>query len=262
MPGTVDPKARFTVAHEATILAWMQHDFERAESLAFDALNLAHGQQSNHAVTVVLNLLGRIYIEQERYEAADQVLSEAIEMGSRVGSPGSAGMQIVQRGEVALAQGDLDRAETLTHAGLAAVTENDLIPFCLGWNNLAEIALAKNDVGSAWQALRRILRLAHLHSRRIRIFLNTVAGLLLTETPSNNQDTVDALRLLSYVLATNEKLGDPLSPTTQKLLVSRIELTHYRLESEHWQTIWAEGRHMTQEDALAIARKVLADRFS
>lgn len=262
MPGAVDPKARFTVVHEATILAWMQHDFERAESLAVDALTWAHGQQSNHAVTVVLNMLGRIYIEQQRYEEADGVLSEAIKLGSEADSPGTAGMQIVQRGEVALAQGDLDRAEILTRAGLATVTESDLIPFCLGWNNLAEIALAKGDIASASHALRRVLPLAHLHSRRIRIFLNAVAGLLLAKTPSSGQAMVDALRLLIYVQATNDKLGDPLSPMTQKLLASRIDLSHTQLTSELWQTTCAEGRRMTQEEALAIARKVLTDNFS
>lgn len=261
LPGTVDPKARFAVIHEATILAWMQHDFAMAETLAAQAMAWARSEALPEAVIIVFNMLGRIFLEQARYEEADRVLSEAIELGRNTNPPFPSGMLSIQQGEAALAQGSLDRAETLTRQGLETVSETDLIPYCLGWNNLAEVALAGGDARLALVALRKVLPLAHLHSRRARIFLNAVAGLILTESPIPFDDSIAlAIRLLSYVTTANERLGDPLSPMTRKQLSSRIEITRGLLSADQWRGACEEGHAWTQAKALAVADGILTNR--
>lgn len=259
LPGEVDPKARFAVIHEATILAWMQHDFATAEVLAAQAMNLARGQGNLASVSVVLNLLGRIYLEQGRYEDADHVLSESIHPDQNLTPRDSAGMQIIQRGEAALALGSLEQAESLTLAGLASITESDLIPYCLGWNNLAEVALVRGDVAAARAALGRVLPLAHLHFRRMRIFLIAVAGQALAADTVRPGDLSAATKLLSYVMAANERMGDPLSPMTQRLLAARVATARQRLALEKWRVAWAVGQRWTVEQALVEARRMLTD---
>lgn len=261
LPGVVDAKLRFAILHEATILAWMQQDFPAAESLAAESMLLARDEGLPAAVAVVLNVLGRIYLEQARYEEADRVLLEAIAIGRSLSSPaGQIGMQIVQRGEVALARGDLTQAEALTRAGLAMMTAAEVVPYCLGWNNLAEVALARGDIDGAAEALRRVLPVADLHFRRLRIFLGAVAGLALMDRQSTSDDLARAVALLSFVSATNARLGDWLSPMTQAQLETRIATARQRLSPDVWTRAWDEGQRWTAERTLAEARQTLTAR--
>jgi len=253
LPGEVDPQARFAVLHEATILAWMHQDFTVAEALAATGMASARAQEMPAAVLVMLNMLGRIFLEQARYAEADDVLAQAIDLGLSLSPPHAGSMPYLQRGEVALALGQLERAEALTCHALATVTERDLIPYCLGWNNLAEAALARGDVHAAREALRRVLPLAHLHSRRTRIFLNATAGLLLAERAS----PAAAARLLGYVAAANARLGDPLSPLTQRQMADRLATARQRLTPRVWRAALAEGERLSLDQALDIARQAL-----
>ena len=257
LPGEVDSRARFAVLHEATILAWMQHDFTAAEMLAAASMAWAQTRGLPSAVLIVLNMLGRIYLEQARYHDAERVLAEAVELGFGLYPPDPGMMPNVQHGEAALATGDLDRAEALTRRGLAVTTGDDLIPFCLGWNNLAEVALARGDVATARDALRRVLPLVHLHSRRARIFLVALAGLLLDDLADEAEGASLATRLLGCVSAANARMGDPLSPMTQKQLAARVAATQRQLPGGEWRSAWEQGGRMTLEQALLLARRLL-----
>lgn len=256
LSGHVGADARFAVMHEATILAWMQHDFETAEALAETSLNWARNHGESEDVITFFNMLGRIYLEQARYDDADRVLAEAIVLCQRSDPPRPAGMLAIQQGEAALARGELDQAERSTRYGLESVTANDLIPYCLGWNNLAEVGLASGDIDLARRALKQVLPLARFHSRRLRIFLVTAAGLKLDESLSS-QEVENALRLLSYVATANERMGDPLSPMTQRQLASRIEITRDRLPADRWRVAWDEGQRLTQDLAVALSHEIL-----
>ncbi len=258
MPGDADPQARFAVLHEATILAWMQQDFAVAEALADRGMSWARTREMPAAVMVMLNMLGRIFLEQARYAEADEILAEAIELGQSLLPPDPGSMPYLQRGEVALALGQLEQAEALTCHALATVTERDLVPYCLGWNNLAEVALARGDIRAAREALRRVLPVAHLHARRTRVFLNATAGLLLAEPAA----PAAAARLLACVTAANARLGDPLSPLTQGQIAVRLAAARERLAARAWHEALSAGERLSLDQALAEARQALGSDAS
>jgi predicted ATPase/transcriptional regulator with XRE-family HTH domain len=250
LPGEVEPVLRYAVLHQACNLAWMQHDFSASETWAAQAMvhTERYGLQEEKAD--LLNMLGRVYLEQARYQEADDALLESIALGRNLPPSATFYFAIIQRAEVALALGRLDEAQVLTREGLASLSEEERIPFAVGWNNLAEIALARGDAVEAWDALRRVLPLASIHSRRLRFFLLSFAGLLLVEV----QDVQMAVRLLGAVEAANERLGDPLSPFGQAKLEERIALSRTILAEITWQECWFEGRRWSLDDALEAAR--------
>lgn len=258
--GEVDPRLRFAVLHEACILAWMQADLAHAERYATEALELARQNKLPEAILAVLNLLGRLYLEGGRYAEADRVLAEGIELKSRSTPPRAAGMEIIQRGEGALALGDLDTAEQYLRRGLALIPPEEFIPYCIGWTNLAELSLAKGDVPAARESLDKVLPLVHLHVRRLRIFMAAVAGMLLADPEADPLAVRGATKLLGYNTAAIDRLGDPLSLVTRRLLASRLEASRALMSTSDWHAAWDEGLRWTDEDALAFATQVFRSR--
>jgi tetratricopeptide (TPR) repeat protein len=201
-------------------------------------------------------LQARIYLEEGRYEEADQALVEGIRIEQLLPRRMSPQFMLIQRGEAALGLGRPDVAETLLRAGLEGVPSEDVIPFCVGWTNLAEVALARGDRPAARQALLLVAPLAPLHARRLRVFLTAAAGYCVLE-PEGAAET--AASLLAYVSVSSERLGDPLSPMTQRALASRIETVRDRLSPVQWRAAWDAGERMTAEEAVALAARTLMD---
>jgi len=66
-----------------------------------------------------------------------------------------------------------------------------------------------------------------------------------------------AARLLGYVAAANARLGDPLSPLTQRQMADRLATARQRLTPRAWRAALAEGERLSLDQALAVARLAL-----
>ena len=263
LPGETEGETRYEGLYTAANLAWMQHDFAAAHAYVLQAVAVC-GPEDSRRVAALFNLQARVYLEDGRFEDADRVLVKGIGLAQFTNDRMAVGFMTVQRSEAALGLGDLQRVEELTQAGLASLTEDDYIPFCLAWTNLAEVALVRGDAAGAAEALRRVVGKAHLHTRRARIFLVAVAGLLLLDRPDEGERGVAAramntTRLLAYVTATSERLGE-LASLTQCYVAERTETTRRRLPPNTWQAAWDAGQRWTAEDAFAAAAQALEDR--
>jgi tetratricopeptide (TPR) repeat protein len=263
LPGEIGGETRYEGLFTAANLAWMQHDFAAAHAYVLQAVAVC-GPEDAGRVAGILNLQARVYLEDGRLADADRVLLKAISLAQSSNNLTAVGFMTVQRGDVAFGLHDLGRCEELTRAGLANLPEDEYIPFCIGWTNLAEVALARGDAAGASKALRRVLGTAHLHTRRERIFLVAVAGLLLLDppagtTPGTHGAGVNAARLLAYVTATSERLGQ-LSPITQHLIAERVERSRRFLPSSAWQAAWDAGSRLTAAEAYMSAGQALEDR--
>jgi tetratricopeptide (TPR) repeat protein len=263
LPGEIDREIRYEGLYAAANLAWMQHDFPAAHAYVLQAIAECDPEDVAR-VAALFNLQARVYLEDGRFEDADRVLVKGIGLAQFTNDQMAVGFMTVQRGEAALGLGDLQRVEEFTQAGLASLTEDDHIPFCLAWTNLAEVALVRGDAAGAAEALRRAVGKAHLHTRRARIFLVAVAGLLLLDRPDEGERGVAAralntTRLLAYVTATSERLGE-LASLTQCYVAERTETARRRLPPNTWQAAWDAGQRWTAEDAFAAAARALEDR--
>jgi predicted ATPase/transcriptional regulator with XRE-family HTH domain len=246
--------------HGAANLAWMQHDLETAQAYASQALDLASRCDNTPAKVSLLNLQGRIYLEEERYEDADLILTEGIQLEDTLHQNQLTPFMTIQRGEAALAQDRLDLAEELLHRGLSSIDPVNQIPYCIGWNNLAEVALRRGSARGARAALKHVLPLALLHARREVIFMNAIAGLLLLERTAEGLEVEVAVRLISYINRACDRSGTTLSPITQKQMKERLNQTQCQIPSDQWQSLWYEGQRWTSEKAYSVAGDVLGDR--
>jgi predicted ATPase len=258
MVGAVDDSLRIANLHRATNLAWMQHDFPAAEEYISSALELARKRKDTYNIVKLINLQSRIYLEEGYYRQADLVLNEGLQMESSLPEQITTPFMLIQQGEAAFALGDLDRAEILTKRGLKEITSEDSIPYCMGWTNLAEIALARRDIVKTHQALLQALPVVHIHNRRERIFLNAVAGLLLIQPKSPERSTDVAVQLLSNLQKENERLGDPLSPMVQRQISERVDRARKIVPPNRWQTLWEKGQRWTAAESIAIAKEILS----
>lgn len=245
--------------YHGSILAWMQHDFKTAHDYASQAFDIASRRDNKTKKVSFINLKARIHLEEGQYQKADLILMEGIQLEGALNRHELVPFMLIQRGEAALAQNKLDLSEELLRKGLSSVTAADLIPYCLGWNNLAEVALKKGDMRGARKAMKHVLPLAHLHARRKLIFMNSLAGLLLMENAPEGHGIETAVRLVSYISKANKHLGETLSPMTQKLVKERIHHSRCQVILGQWQTLWNEGQHWTTENAFSAAREILGD---
>jgi tetratricopeptide (TPR) repeat protein len=259
LPGQNDDTLAINNLHKAANLAWMRHELETAQAYAAQALDLASRCDNTPAKVSLLNLQGRIYLEEERYEDADLILTEGIQLEDTLHQHVLTPFMTIQRGEAALAQDRLDLAEELLRSGLSSVDPVNQIPYCVGWNNLAEVALGRGSARGAREALKHVLPLALLHPRREVIFMNAITGLLLLERTAEGLEVEVAVRLISYINRACDRSGTTLSPMTQKQMKERLNQTQRQIPSDQWQSLWNEGQRWTSEKAYSVARDVLGD---
>jgi ATP/maltotriose-dependent transcriptional regulator MalT len=259
LPCKDDDPLPIDTLHSAANLAWMQQDLKAAHAYTSQALAIAFRCDNTYTKVTLLNLQARIYLEEERYEDADRVLIEGIQLEDALYRHEVTPFMLIQRGEAALAQDRLDFAEELLLRGLSSTTPENFMPYCIGWNNLAEVALRRGDVRGAREALKHVLPLAQMHARREAIFMNSIAELLLLGRASKGRDVEMALRLISYISAACERSGITLSPMIQKQMKERLYQTQRQIPSDRWQSLWDEGLHWTVEKAFSATSYILED---
>ena len=198
----------------------MQHDFAAAHAHVLQAIAEC-GPEDIEAGGGVVQPAGAGLSGGRPLRGCRQGLAQG-DFGSQFTNDRTAvGFMTVQTRRGCSGLGDLGRCEELTQAGLASLTEDDHIPFCIGWTNLAEVRARRAGTRRAPAKLcAGWLAAAHLRTRRERIFLVAVAGLLLLDAPAERhrkrvEARVNTARLLAYVTATSERLGE-LAPLTQR----------------------------------------------
>ncbi len=259
LPGEVHPALLLGNLHDAATMAFMQYDLPAAQEYAAAALAVALREQRADFVATLANLRGRILIVQGHYRQADAVLQGAVVAGQPL-TPQleqAAGFALVQRGEAALALGELDRAQELTRQGLRLLPPDNVIAFAMGWTNLAELSLTRGAVPDALAALRQALPVASLHLRRLRLFLVAAAGYLLAAGPAQPANAAAAVQLLGFVTESSRTAGDPLPPAVQDALAERLSAARALLSEEGYAAAWKQGSRLSAEEAAQVAARSL-----
>ncbi len=260
----MDTPLRFDLLERMATLAFQVHEFDVATEFAgqLQSLALAHNDPLERAR--VLNLQGRILIEQGELDRAETTLEDNEQLARQIPHLFNPGCPLAQLGEIALARGEGEMAARQFHAALTLLSsaEGDLytgIFVAMAHTGLAELALVDSNPAQARHELRQVLPYARLYLRRLHCLLVALAGLLLTPLPTTPTETAQsAATLLGVIAGLGERTGDTLSLFHQHLIAARTATAQQLLTEYEWQAAWQQGHAWTPAQAVAQAERWLA----
>lgn len=236
----IEPRARAYLSNAASILAWHQHDFDMALRYARDAVEVEHSHGMEDEDPMYRNLLGRIYIEQGKFEEARLALVECLALVQKRPGHVNTGLPLTQLGEVHLFEGRLDEARSLLEKALTHLGKEDAVFLAMAKTDLAEVALAEGRFDQAFMWLKEAHPYASLHVRRFIVFLCALAGYLVL----SQKDKAD-LRMAAQVYGAIENLsrqaGIGLNVFYQDLNQKRIRQAQSKLSAAEWQRAYETG---------------------
>lgn len=255
-PDDSEPRIRASRLEMASDLAWQQHDFDTALAYSRAAMELGREHGLKDSYPWDLNRLGRIYIEQENFSAAKDVLKECLDLAylsPEVVNPGS---PLAQLGEVALFEERLEEAKSLLLQALIFLKEEDDIFIAMAKTDLAEIALLQGDYQTARDWLGQAYGSIHQQIRRLLVYLWTLAGYLVLSN-RNSTNLSLAVHFYASIDALQERLGVHLNSFYQRSSRGRMLLARKNFSEQDWQGMWKTGRGWDREEALRQVRSVL-----
>jgi len=251
---TMGVEDRLRLLQISSDLGWQQHDFDSALFFLQEQGKLALECGYKGEYPLYLNRLGRIFIEQGKLTQAKEVLNEALKHVLDEGTTLNSGIPLAQLGEIALFEGNPENAELLFHQALSQLDSDDAIFLAMVRTDLAEIALANNDLIMALSWLREAFEPSQNHIRRLIIFLCSLSGYLVL-SPNGNAE--QAARFYGAIDRLSERSGLPLAVFYQTINKDRMQFIQKELSFNVWQATFSEGQTWDKEDVIRFAEQTL-----
>ena len=239
-------------------LAWLQ-DLDAGQRLIGRALDCSRELGDTLQTAWALAFLGYTMLHEPK---AGMALAEEALASFRALQhlPGMAQtLNII--GEIARINGDARRAQQAYEECLAVgqqTGEADRIYYM--YNNLAFLAQHAGDAERAMQLARQALLLARdRQDRDLSAVIITIAGALSVKTTIPNAQRWRAARLLGAAEADRERTGAMLQPSDSPEYRRILAEVRESLEAVSFAAAWAEGRRMTQPQAIADALQAADD---
>lgn len=253
-PVTYHP--RFLIS--AGRLAWF-HDFELAQQLMRRALDCSRLLGDDLQAAWALAFLG--YTMLYKPEAAIPLAKEALASFQALNHLPGIAQTLNVIGEIARVNGDdLCAREAYEECLVVCQQTGEARRISYTYSNLAHLAQHGGEAEQAMHLARLQLQLAwDRHDRRdMADALITMAGSLSVNAASRPDKLRRAARLLGAAEADRERRGAFLQPSNMPEYQRILGALREHLEDASFQAAWAEGRHMTLEQALSYALETVA----
>jgi predicted ATPase/class 3 adenylate cyclase len=231
-------------------------DYEMAKALFEESLTIWREIGNQSGVASALDSLAIIALQQGDFEAVRSLSAATLAMWQELGDPSQVAHALLNLGHAARFQGDYAQArghyeECLTLAGelgdrgLAAWARSDL----------GRVALCENDAAAARSHLSESLTVWGAVGNRQGV-IRCLEGLALQAWAQEQhpEGARRAARLFGAAEALREAIDFPLPPVDRSDYACVPDL-QAALGEEPFTAAWAEGRAMTQEQAVACALK-------
>ncbi len=236
----------------ADALSWISLDRRdaRFSRMCLDE-SLAMYRELGH-VSGIAGALGSL--AQQAYWDGDYVtpmawLDEAKTMARELGSKSGQAFVMQNYGSLALRQGDYERARAYYEESIA-------LSEAAGWYEdwaavgLGHVALRQGKLAEAQARFEESLRRFHEAQVSIGIAYNLegLAGLAVAQGQPER-----AVRLLGWADAIRETIGDFRPVVEQRVVDGDLALIHAQLDAATFAAVYADGRRLTTEQAVAYA---------
>jgi len=232
-------------------LAYQWKDFERAQALFQERLELEQSQGSPRAIAGTLGGLANVASARGDYAQARTLFERSLasfrELGDRRGTVMTLGNLAV----VSCQEGDLPRA-CLYHAECAAFfrSDGDLHSLAVALNNLAGIRISLEDYSAGTELLKESLDI----SRELESRHSLLHGLTLSFFMSSRRDQWEqAALLLGATEAFRERTQLPLPKQVLDEHAHHEERVRAGLGAEAFSRVRSQGRLLTLEETVARA---------
>ena len=232
-------------------IAWEQGDYEQAQALSEEGLELFRELGDTPNVAATLSSLGWAALFNYELERASALLEEAIALQRALGDTVSLVRTLPLLGMVAAVQHDYERAAALHEEGLALSRRiEDKLGISM---SLGQMAIASLIQGSHEQT--RVLCGEGLElSRRLKATRITTAHLqVLAASIGAQRRSVHTARLWGAAEGLREAIGTVLAPVERYVLEPYIAAARAQVDEAAWETALAEGKAMTLEQAVEYA---------
>ncbi|HVB76162.1 MAG TPA: NB-ARC domain-containing protein [Ktedonobacteraceae bacterium] len=260
MTGETSPTVRAKLLIAASRLALWETACQRSRQLAENALALYESVGDTVGRTLAIFQIGGSWLMQGEYDQASMFLEESLPLLHEQENWRTYAVTLSRLGAMAILQGNFSQAWTRLHEALPLLreySEPGLLNVTLVY--LGVLALVQGDLKQSASYLREGLLLARQTGNRYTLASNLIAfGCLLgiIQAPSYAARVCSAAEALFAILniALPAAYG-PLYNTFLGNIKSQVDETT-------WETWWAEGKTLSQEELCTLALEASNDLSS
>jgi predicted ATPase/DNA-binding CsgD family transcriptional regulator len=254
-PHSLSPVLRARALNGAGRLALRQGDYAPARALLEEALVLWHGIADKRGELDALNSLGLITTYQNELSQAESYLEQSIAGWRELGDKWHLALVLGHLG-VALRRGrKLEPAAKCYEESLALARElQDKYIISSSLNSLGQMAHHQGDDRRAHRLLAESLSIVRQIGDKVNIseYLADIAGVWAALGQPER-----AARLFGASEALREKMRVVMYEGQRLAYVRDVERGKAQLDATTWEAAWAEGRHLSLDDAFALALEEL-----
>jgi predicted ATPase/class 3 adenylate cyclase len=247
----LDPERRADLAEKAGLLAHVQRDYSRAETLYAEALRHWQTVDNRAGQAYALKQLGEVAAETGDLEQGSALFDEALSLSRELNDLHMVGAMLGNQGYLARQRGDQQRAKALMEEALATFRQiGDAWGIAVELTGLGFWALAEGDTRRAAAHFMESLRWLRDRGETFRI-VEALWGLGCSL--ADGEDPSRAARLLGVAKAMLETLGASVDPEDEPLGQRAVALLRERLGEAGLDEAFRAGRALALEDAVAEA---------
>ncbi len=260
LPDSSPPEDRINRLTYAADLAWHKYDFETSLAFSRESGELAKVYGLSGPYLWFLNCQGRIYIEQEQYDQARQVLEECFNLALSNPEMMNPGSPMAQLGELALFDGRLEDAKAAfekSYGFLKLTQYKDDIFLSMSKVDSAEVALAERNFDQALHWLVLAHEYADVNIRRLLAFLCAMAGYIVLSPGRQKKNLTTAAQIYGAIELLSERSGIIMGAFYQNKKSERIALARKQLSAREWEKAFQEGQHLSRDEVVTLAKRKL-----
>jgi len=245
-----DPHLRFDALWGAGLLAVWQGDLERGRAAAEELLALAAETDSTRVRALGVHIAAVVASHRGDWDHAAQLHAESAQLARELGDSWLLSIAVNNLGDIALNRGEYERALELFEESLAIGGERqDQDRLARAFVNLGFTTLMLGDIERA----RSLLRDGLIAAREIGQVEGFTYGFVGLGAAYAREDPARAARLLGCADLLCEETASDLVQLEGRVRDETEAELRARLGEDAYAAVYAEGRALALEDALALA---------
>jgi len=245
-----DPHLRFDALWGAGLLAVWQDDLERGRAAAEELLALAAETDSTRVRALGVHIAAVVASHRGDWDHAAQLHAESAQLARELGDSWLLSIAVNNLGDIALNRGEYERALELFEESLAIGGERqDQDGLARAFVNLGFTTLMLGDIERA----RSLLRDGLIAAREIGQVEGFTYGFVGLGAAYAREDPARAARLLGCADLLCEETASDLVQLEGRVRDETEAELRARLGEDAYAAVYAEGRALALEDALALA---------